>query len=1123
MYNIAIPNMLNGVSQQPPQVRFPTQCEELINGYASPTESLTKRYPTEWVDFDWGTTEGQATDRNTKLHIIDRGDGKEAYAVAFSLPGIVRAYDLINDQPVDVQGVGQGGNYDYLDNVGDAQVDLSFATIADYTFICNRNVTVQMTNDTVAERNPESFVWVKTGNYGTTYTITLEALGDNGNSLGTLEVTQKTFTPGGTGANSDGYLNSDTTLDGETFPAGNSVIDTRLIAAQLAELLRTEFSGVFADFSVTRTDYGLHITLDDTTGTTKSFRASVADGLGGNGLRVVDRETQSFEDLPVIAPDGMITKIVGLPEVPEDDYYVRFSSNVQNSTGEGVWVETVAPGIQYRLDPATMPHALIRKFNPVSGDPFFVLTPIDGSDDANGVFWDDRTVGDDNSNPVPSFVGGEVSSIFTFQGRLGILSGESVSVSEAGNFFNFMRTTVTSVLDSDPIDVYSAYPKITKFRHAIPLGDRLILFSNKAQMLLTSPDTELLTPKTVVLEPAGQYEAFADCMPAQVDQEIYFPFKRGDNYTGVRDMVVNLQDASLIAAPEVTAHVPKYIYGEPKQMSASPFDRTLVLTTYESPNSLYVYKWFDRDNERIQSSWSKWVFKNEILSMGWYQSRLYLVMKDEEQERVFLRYIDLRENRTDFGTAFVSRLDDRQRLTPDANQQVVVSGSYTEGLSEPEPLLWKPSYFLGPDAPDVLLTSTPSEPVIVPPGGVTTFPGFTGPMDGTLQPPQPFDLEYWDDGPDGAQALRLGEQIFSAPVPFTAGVTATVSSKFEVWADSALSCADYSPPGTSGPDLTIRIGTYENSTSLIGLFNSFYLTTTVSFQGNATIYTIEPTGNVLTPASVAGFGFLLSGEIKVTKPTIASPGGYFVYKFESTLSLQCVESPPDGQLVDLGLGTRVNAFGPPWDNIDRPFTPAGSCTLSVLYSNQSSQVIQYGPTEGLGNAVYTPGVFIKADGPEAGTLVNVLDQFYTPPPVNDLGLGTTTFTLDYDGDVFYGNPYEFRYTFSQPYFRVGSQNAALGSGRFQVKNINVLYDDSGPFRAEVTPKNPLLSDSYVYDRGSTVNSSFVNAPIESGTMRIPVMGTTEQFNVSLVNDTPYPSKFTSAEIEASYSGRYRRI
>ena len=45
LLNIPIPNLLNGVSQQPANLRFPTQCEIQENAYSSIVEGMGKRPP----------------------------------------------------------------------------------------------------------------------------------------------------------------------------------------------------------------------------------------------------------------------------------------------------------------------------------------------------------------------------------------------------------------------------------------------------------------------------------------------------------------------------------------------------------------------------------------------------------------------------------------------------------------------------------------------------------------------------------------------------------------------------------------------------------------------------------------------------------------------------------------------------------------------------------------------------------------------------------------------------------------------------------------------------------------------------------------------------------------------
>jgi hypothetical protein len=108
--------------------------------------------------------------------------------------------------------------------------------------------------------------------------------------------------------------------------------------------------------------------------------------------------------------------------------------------------------------------------------------------------WDDRLVGDDISNPPPSFVGRTIRDIFYHRGRLGFISDDNVILSRAGKPFNFWNETVTAVLDSDPIDRAVSHNKVSILNYVVPFNKALMLFSDLTQFQFTGGDT--LTPKT---------------------------------------------------------------------------------------------------------------------------------------------------------------------------------------------------------------------------------------------------------------------------------------------------------------------------------------------------------------------------------------------------------------------------------------------------------------------------------------------------------------------------------------------------------------------------------------------------------------------------------------------------
>jgi hypothetical protein len=662
MYNVPIPNMLNGISQQPPPVRFPTQAERQVNAYSSAVEGLTKRFPTEYVtkmkdQTDPGYSVGSL---GYKFHVIDRGDGVEAYGVlARKAPdptctACVKIYDLKNDG-AEVPVLYGSSAAEYL--VGTAETsyqDIELVSVADYTFIVNKSKTVSMTNATSPESGSEGCIlWVAGTGYGQTYTVKLK--------LAAQSEVEVRYTTSDTS-----FHNQAVTVDGEAFPDKSSTIDSSYVAANLKVALEANAT-VAAGYNITRNGFAIFI-KPKVAGT--DFTINVTDGQSGTDLRVAKDSVNAFQDLPIQAPHNFVLKIEGQPEEERDDYYVKFKQSSLNTTrpGSGVWEETVEPGVLTTIDAETMPHGLIRYFDNL-GNPFFVFKAFDGATysvngnplEGSDISWGTRQVGSTRTNPIPSFVGGAISDIFIFKNRLGLLSGENVVLSEVGEYFNFFRTTVTTLLDSDIIDVGSAYPGVTLFHAAVPYLDRLILFADKVQMSIQSSGGAL-TAKSVSLSVVSNYDYLKSASPAPISDIVFFPFDRG-GYTGIRNMEVTQTDSAILTAPDISAHVPQYIGGKAIYMEASDHDNILAVLADSDASRLYIYKWFDNDRQRVQSSWSEWHFGDgEIIGFGFEQSTMWIAFR--HAEGIFLEKIVIETDRKDEGSEFVVRLDRRSESCP---------------------------------------------------------------------------------------------------------------------------------------------------------------------------------------------------------------------------------------------------------------------------------------------------------------------------------------------------------------------------------------------------------------------------------------------------------------------------
>lgn len=564
LISTSIPNLINGVSQQPYALRLASQCEELVNGYTSVVEGLRKRQGSRYLGtLPTGTGKPY-------LHVINR-DALEQYVVVID-SGTLKVFDLYGNEKV--VNVPEGTAYLNSSNPRQA---LRCMTVADYTFVLNTGVKVQAAPELTPSRPFEALVWIKQGAYGALYTL-----------------------------NVNGQVAQYRVPDGSTSSHANSVTTDNI-----AEKLRVGIvEKLGAGWAITRYGSTLHIRKNDSA----SFTVATDDSIGDKGIQVLVGKSQRFTELPARAVQGFAIEITGDQSSSFDNYYVSYDTTDTGSTA-GVWKETVKGGEQKALDASTMPHVLVRE--------------ADGTFTFKRATWEERKVGDLDSNPLPSFVGRTLNDVFFHRNRLGFIADENVVFSKAGSFFDFFSSTATSVLDDDPIDVGVSHTKVSILRHAIPFNETLLLFSGKTQFQLGA--AEILTPETISINQTTEYECSLDAKPVGAGRFIYFAVNRG-TYTGIREYYVDGSTESS-EAQEITAHVPRYIKGGVNKIAASSNEDTLALLSEREPNTLYLYKYYYSGAEKLQSAWSRWVFPacEEILDCEFIESRLYLIVRRNGQ------------------------------------------------------------------------------------------------------------------------------------------------------------------------------------------------------------------------------------------------------------------------------------------------------------------------------------------------------------------------------------------------------------------------------------------------------------------------------------------------------------
>jgi|TARA_R100001086_G_scaffold245147_2_gene175705 hypothetical protein len=364
-------------------------------------------------------------------------------------------------------------------------------------------------------------------------------------------------------------------------------------------------------------------------------------------------EKNQFSQLPTSGLSvGDIFKIIGDPSNEFDEYYVKATS-----TG-GDYEETVKPGITFQINNTTMPHKLALS---------------SGSFTFDRATYDDRTVGDLDSAPDPSFVGQTINGVFFHKNRLGFISDENVIFSRAGDFFNFFPSTVTALLDDSPIDVTVSHTSVSILKRVIPYNESLLFFSDKTQFILESNGN--LTPETISITATTEFEVDTNVQPVGAGNNVYFAYRKGA-FTNVREYFVDEDNITKNAA-NITAHVPQYIPNNVKTMVASNSEDSLYAITSGDVNRIYVYRWYFTAGEttitrakKALSAWSFYELSNNdtILNIDLLENTLYLIVA--RTDGVYIEKMEL-QYPSDTGLDFNVRLDRKTSLT----------GSYNSGTN----------------------------------------------------------------------------------------------------------------------------------------------------------------------------------------------------------------------------------------------------------------------------------------------------------------------------------------------------------------------------------------------------------------------------------------------------------
>ena len=456
--------------------------------------------------------------------------------------------------------------------------DIEVLTLNDYTFVLNKNKIVE--NETTTTH---------TGIDAHRAHIVISVVAFSSQYIVTLDGTDYSYTTPSTNVNAD------------------------TIATNLASTITA------GGYTATAVGPGVYITR------ATAFSVETSGSASAEGLYALTDRISNVTRLPAQTKNGYVVKVTNSSELDVDDMYVKFTTDNNQNFGTGQWEETTAPGIRYQFKLSTMPHQLVRQ--------------ADGTFTFSEVNWNERIVGDDDTNPFPSFLDNTISHIFFYRNRLGFLSGQNVILGKAGDLFNFWNTSAQAAVNDDPIDISSAGKKPVFLNYVEPTAVGLVLYSTTEQFLLTT-DSDILSPTTAKVNTLSSYEADSAVESVSLGTSQAFVTK-----TPLYTRLFELNDISSEQPPlmaDQTATIPELIPASVDSMVSSPALSIVSMGTTGS-STVYQYRFLARTREeRLVSSWYKWDLTGTLLTQFFDSSTWYAVVANGSD--VYVQSFDMTQS-----------------------------------------------------------------------------------------------------------------------------------------------------------------------------------------------------------------------------------------------------------------------------------------------------------------------------------------------------------------------------------------------------------------------------------------------------------------------------------------------
>ena len=728
----SVPNLVQGVSQQPDNLRYPGQAEEQVNAFSSVVDGLNKRPHTEHI-----ANLGITLEDDALVHFSER-DENNKHVIIFNNSGgfntDVTIYNVSSGAsiPVTVSGSAQT----YLNAAVDPLKDLRALTVADYTFVSNKKATPALGTTLSDPLEKEALVFVKQGDYEKNYTVTID--GKNAS-----------FTSGASSHAAN--------ADSKTIANGIEAVVTSGTSGQVGSATITNAG---SNFYAPSSSYKVIVTFEQAGGGTGARGEATTSGVGSNvggvtGINITHGGSGYVAGTP-------ITATIVSYFLDHDGEWKPTSSHIGPGHGTGA---TATGNLSLGGTVDVVNQEGLLKISKSDGKDFRISVTDGLANTGLGVVYKEvdfitdlpkkcfdgfrvKVRGDVELTQDDYYVKFETKDNDEFgEGAwietTGWSQDGSFTGQTAGEAIDFDVTTMPIQIVPDPLvgGLITSYTIKTADWTRRKAGD---LKTNPAPSFVGSPINDifffknrlgLLTNNAVIFSEADEYfnfwrtttQSLLDSAPIDVgvahtkvstlkyaapfqEKLILFspqsqfvlrgadlltpktvnisPITEYNVSTDVKPLALTNyvyfsfprdsyegmyefyvdKDTDVFDASEITQQVPTYVKSSLKALVGTPSEDVIVASTSDNLKHLYVYKYFWNNKEKIQSSWMRFEFAKEIAGTGFIDSDLFIITKEG-----YLEKMAMEAGHKDTGKTYTLHLD--RRVSSSALTRVYNAGT----------------------------------------------------------------------------------------------------------------------------------------------------------------------------------------------------------------------------------------------------------------------------------------------------------------------------------------------------------------------------------------------------------------------------------------------------------------